>query len=235
MARKYFGGLKPSVIPKLKPRHEVKQLGTQRVTVKIPAKVPYLIMGYKVPVLKTANKPSDAYALEVLAGLLDGGNSARLEKNLVRGRELATSVGVSYDLYARQESSFVLSAVPANKVATDVIEAAFKQQIQDIQNTPPDRKELDRVIAQVIASNVYQQDSNFYQAMQLGMLETVGLGWHKKQEYVAGVRAVTPEQVQAVAKKYLVDNDLTVAVLDPLPTDKNAVVPDMPVGVQNER
>jgi zinc protease len=235
LARKYFGGLKPSVIPELKPRHEVKQLGTRRVTVKIPAKVPYLIMGYKVPVLKTAKSPSDAYALEVLAGLLDGGNSARLEKNLVRGRELATSVGVSYDLYARQESSFVLSAVPANKVAADVIEAAFKQQIHDIQNTPPERKELERVIAQVIASNVYQQDSSFYQAMQLGMLETVGLGWRKKAEYVAGVRAVTPEQVQAVAKKYLVDNDLTVAVLDPLPTDKNTVVHDMPVGVQNER
>jgi len=235
LARKYFGGLKPSVIPELKPRHEVKQLGTQRVTVQVPAKVPYLIMGYKVPVLKTATKPGDAYALEVLAGLLDGGNSARLEKNLVRGREIATSVGVSYDLYARQESSFVLSAVPANNVATDVIEAAFKQQIHDIQNTPPDRKELDRVIAQVIASNVYQQDSNFYQAMQLGMLETVGLGWREKQEYVAGVRAVTPEQVQAVAKKYFVDNGLTVAVLDPLPTDKNTVVHEMPVGVQNER
>jgi len=235
LARKYFGGLKSSVIPELKPRHEVKQIGPQRVTVRVPAKVPYLIMGYKVPVLKTANKPSDAYALEVLAGLLDGGNSARLEKNLVRGREIATSVSVGYDLYARQESGFVLSAVPAKQVATDVIEAAFKQQIHDIQNTPPDRKELDRVIAQVIASNVYQQDSNFYQAMQMGMLETVGLGWRKKQEYVAGVRAVTPEQVQAVAKKYFVENGLTVAVLDPLPTDKNTVVRHMPVGVQNER
>jgi zinc protease len=49
------------------------------------------------------------------------------------------------------------------------------------------------------------------------------------------VSAVTPEQVQAVAKKYLVDADLTVAVLDPLPTDKDTVVNDASVGVQNER
>jgi zinc protease len=235
LARKYFGGLKTSLIPRLKPRHEVKQYGVQRATVKVPAKVPYLIMGYKVPVLATVAESWEAYALEVLSGLLDGGNSARLEKNLVRGRELATSVGASYDLYARQESIFVLSAIPAKQIATDVIEAALKQQIQDIQATPPNREELERVIAQVIASEVYEQDSNFYFAMQIGTLETVGLGWQKKQNYVAGVSAVTPEQVQQVAQKYFVDQGLTVAVLDPLPTDKDTVSSDARVGEKNER
>jgi len=235
LARKYFGGLQTSVIPKLKPRHEVAQYGVQRVTVKVPAKVPYLIMGYKVPVLATVAQPWEAYALEVLAGLLDGGNSARLQKNLVRGRELATSVDVNYNLYARQESSFVMSAVPANQVASDVIEAALKQQIHDIQETPPDRDELERVIAQVIASAVYEQDSNFYLAMQYGSLETVGLGWQKKQDYVAGVSAVTPEQVQQVAQKYFVDRGLTVAVLDPLPTDNNTVSSGAQAGEKYER
>jgi zinc protease len=34
-------------------------------------------------------------------------------------------------------------------------------------------------------------------------------------EYVDRIRAVTPAQVQAAAKKYLVDDTLTVAILDP--------------------
>lgn len=235
LARTYFGSLKASVIPPLKPRREVAQYGSQRVTVKVPAKVPYLIMGYKVPVLATAPEPWEAYALEVLSGLLDGGSSARLQKNLVRGDALATSAGASYDLYARQESSFILSAIPAKQISSDVIEAALKQQIQNIQQTPPERDELERVIAQVIAASVYEQDSNFYLAMQFGTLETVGLGWQKKQEYVEAVRAVTAEQVQQVAKKYFIDEALTVAVLEPLATDNNAAISELPVGEKNER
>lgn len=230
LARKYFGGLKTSVIPDLKPRHEVAQYGTQRVAVKLPAKVPYLIMGYKVPVLATAPEPWQAYALEVLSGLLDGGNSARLQKNLVRGRQLASSVGASYDLYSRQESNFVLSAMPAKDIATDVIEAALKQQIHELQQTPPDRDEMERVIAQVIASTVYEQDSNFYMAMQMGTLETVGLGWQKKQEYLDAIRAVTAEQVQQVAQKYFRDESLTVAVLEPQPIQEQTMNETMPAG-----
>jgi len=61
----------------------------------------------------------------------------------------------------------------------------------------------------------------FYQAMQLGILETINLGWQKKQEYLKNIQAVTAEQVQAVAKKYLVKDKLTVAVLDPLPIVEN--------------
>jgi zinc protease len=225
LANKYFGPLKTSVIPEVKPRREAAQYGTQRVTVKLPAKVPYLIMGYKVPVLSTAAEADawEVYALEVLSGLLDGGSSARLQKNLVRGSELATSVGASYDLYALHDSSFILSAVPSNDIPTDRIESALKAEIRAVQQEPPTRQELDRVIAQVIASKVYEQDSNFYLAMQIGSLETTGLGWQTKQAYVDRVQSVTPEQIQQVAQKYFVDEGLTVAVLDPLPLTEKTV------------
>jgi zinc protease len=76
------------------------------------------------------------------------------------------------------------------------------------------------VKAQVVAANVYSRDSVFYQAMQVGRLAAIGLDWRMLDEYVQRVNAVTAEQVQAVARKYLVDSNLTVAVLDPLPIDK---------------
>jgi len=66
---------------------------------------------------------------------------------------------------------------------------------------------------------VYEKDSVFYQAMQLGQLETVGLGWELMDEYVAHLSAVTPEQVRTVAAKYLVPEVRTVARLDPQPLD----------------
>jgi len=51
--------------------------------------------------------------------------------------------------------------------------------------------------------------------MQIGMLETVGLDWHLADEYVDRIRAITPEQVQKVARKYLTEDRLTIAVLQP--------------------
>jgi len=59
----------------------------------------------------------------------------------------------------------------------------------------------------------------FYQAMQIGMLETIGLEWQLTDQYVENVQAVTAEQVQAVANKYFKDKGLTVAELTPMPLD----------------
>ena len=161
------------------------------------------------------------YALEVLAGVLDGGSSARLSKNLVRGQEIASSAGASYGMSARHESLFVLSAIPNDEVAIEVLEFALREEIDIIKNQLPDDKEMDRVKAQVMASSVYEKDSVFYQAMQLGILETVGLGWQRKDEYLKKIQQVTAKQVQDVAKKYLQDDRLTVAVLEPQAIDGN--------------
>lgn len=226
LAKQYFGQLPASEIPQLKPRHEAKQYGTQRIMVELPAKIPYLIMGYKAPVL-TADMVSqkdewEMYALEVLAGVLDGGNSARLSKNLVRGQEIASSASASYGMSARHETLFVLSAVPNDEVAIEVLEFALREEINIIKTQLPDDKELDRVKAQVAASQVYKQDSTFYQAMEVGMLDTIGLPWQIKDQYVDKILAVTAEQVQQVANKYLTDERLTVAVLDPLPLENGA-------------
>ena len=56
----------------------------------------------------------------------------------------------------------------------------------------------------------------------MGTLETVGLGWKTLDDYVPQVQAVTPEQVRAVARKYLIDDRLTVATLEPLPLNRNS-------------
>ncbi len=94
-----------------------------------------------------------------------------------------------------------------------------------MKDTLVNESELARVKAQVVAGNVYELDSIFYQAMQIGMLETVGLGWPMLDEYVDKIRAVTAEQVRAVARKYLLKDQLTVAVLEPVSTELNMEPP----------
>lgn len=217
LAEKYYGPLKPSNnIPVLKPRLEAPQYGERRIKIKVPAKLPYLVFGYKVPSLKTAEKDWEPYALEVLAGILSGGDSARLPRQLVRKQQVAASIDTGYDLITRQSGLFIFDAIPSAKFSVDDVEKAIYKQIDLLKTTLVTEKELNRIKAQVVASDVYEKDSVFYQAMVLGQLETVGLPWSTANDYVAKVRAVTPEQIQQVVKKYFVDSQKTVAVLEPV-------------------
>jgi len=217
LARKYYGPIPSSGVATIKPREEPPQAGTRRVELAIPAEVPMIYMGYKVPALVNTEDAREAYALEVIDGILSGGDSARFARDLVRGRQIAASAGAGYGLYDRLDTLFTLSGVPANGHTVVELEQAFREQITSLRDHPVSQAELARIKAQVVASNIYEQDSVFYQAMQLGRLETAGLGWQRLDEYVAGVKAVTAADVQAAARKYFVDDTLTVAELKPLP------------------
>ncbi len=216
MARQYFGDIKSREIKASKPRVEQPQTGTRRVTVKAIAKVPYIMLGYKVPSLATAENDWEAYALSVLGGVLDGGRSARLSKRLVREKELVSGAGAGYNLFARYPTLFLFDATPTEQHSIAEVEQALYEEIKDIQQNLVSEEELDRVKAQVIASEVYQQDSVQRQATVIGSLETVGLGWKEMGEYRQRINAITAEQVREVAQKYLIEDRLTVALLQPI-------------------
>jgi len=220
LARKYFGDFKPSDIQPPKPRAEPAQKGERRIVVKAPAELPSLIMGYHAPSLVTASEPWKAYALEVLAGVLDGGQSARLERELVRGKQIAAGASASYGLSDRLDTLFTLNATPASGHDVEQLEQALRDQVKRVRDELISKEELARIKAQVTAAKVYERDSVFYQAMQIGTFATVGLDWHEADRYAERINAVTPEQVRAVAREFLIDDQLTVARLDPQPIDR---------------
>lgn len=223
LAKQHFGKLKSKVLPARKPQVEPTQIGERRVVVKAPAKLPYLLMGYHVPALANYETDWEPYALEVLAGVLSGNPAARLNQKLVRETQLAIDASAGYDLLSRgRQSVFALDGTPSEGKTVVELEAALLQQIEKIKASGVTLEELNRVKAGVIAADVYQRDSMFYQGMQLGTIETIGFPWKILQDYPAKLRAVTPEQVQAVAKKYLLKDNLTIATLDPQPMDPNA-------------
>ncbi len=220
MAKKYFGDFKPSSIEPPKPRIEPQQKGERCITVKAPAELPSLIMGYHAPSLVTADAPWKAYALEVLAGVFDGGESARFERELVRGQQIAASASASYGLTDRLDTLFTLSGTPANGHDIGQLEKALRSQVKRVRDELISNDELARIKAQVTAAKVYERDSVFYQAMQIGTLATVGLDWHEGDKYAERINAITPEQVREVAREYLSEDQLTVAHLEPLPIDR---------------
>jgi len=219
MAQRHFGPLKASDLKPLKPAAEPRQVGETRVNVRIPARQPYLLMGYKTPSVGRADEPWEPYALYVLSSVLDGGSSARLSRDLVRGRGIAASAGADYAIYSRLSGMFLLDGTPTDGHGVDELEKALRGAVARLREELIDESELKRVVTQAIASKVYQADSLFYQAMEIGSLETIGLDWRIIDQEIAALKAVTAEQVRSVAQRYLVDDNLTVATLHPLPMD----------------
>ena len=215
VTKNHIAAIPKRTIAALKPRDEAPQLGPRRVVVRAPAKVPYVLMGYKAPVLKTAAEKWEPYALEMLASVLSASRSSRFSKILVRDKQIAIDASAGYNMHSMYDEMFMVDATPAPGKTVEEVEQALREQLNRLKTEKVSDAELERIKAQVIANDVYEKDSVFYQAMALGILETVGLGWPKVDEYLENIKAVTPEQVQQVAQKYLVDDHLVVAILEP--------------------
>lgn len=227
LAKQHFGKLKAKKLPVRKPQVEPEQLGRRSAVIKAPANLPYLAMGFHTPTLSESEANTvqnwEPYALDVLAGVLSGNDSARLNQQLVRETALAVDVGAGYDSATRGRLSlFELVATPSEGKTVKDLEEALLAEIDKIKKDGVTQKELDRVKAAVIAADIYQRDSMFYQGMQIGQLETMGYSWRLIKDYPEKLKAITSEQVQAVAKKYLIKDNMTVATLDPQPIDPNA-------------
>ena len=120
---------------------------------------------------------------------------------------------------------FFIDGVPAPGTSVAELEAALRAALRKVVDDGVSEEELKRVKAQVIASQVFQRDSIFYQAMQMGMLNTVGLPYDSTDLQLRKLREVTADQVREVARKYFVDDSLTVAVLDPQSVAPRAAAP----------
>jgi len=198
------------------------------MVVKAPAELPHLVMAYHAPTLRDVANDWQPYALSVLAGVLDGNDSARLNRVLVREQQIATAIGAGYGNTSRGPTLFSLEATPAPGKSLDELEAALREQLQSIVRDGVSEEELRRVRAQVTAAEVYKLDSVFYQAMQIGQMESIGLSHRDLPVMLQKLQAVTAAQVQQVAHEILQDDQLTIAVLDPQPlSDKPKPKPEM--------
>ena len=217
MAQRYYGAIPKHMLPVRRNYTEPQQLGIKRLVVKAPAELPQLVMAYHTPVIKNPEQDWKPYALEMLAGVLDGNESARLNKHLVREQQIASSAGAGYDSTSRGPSLFTLEATPSTGKTVQDVEAALREEIALLGKDGVNEDELKRVKAQVTAAEVFKRDSLFYQAMQIGQLESIGMGHQAIPVMLEKLQAVTAEQVQQVAQEFLQDDNLTVAVLDPQP------------------
>ena len=238
LAEAIYGQIPARAVPARKPQEEPEQTGLRRMEYRAAADQALVVLGYKVPRWTGGNAPSDqdALALTVLSAVLDGYSGARLERALVQGlssqgllgQRIADSAGASYGLMGRGPQQFTLTAVPAAGVTPAAAEAALKAELQRVARDGVGAAELKRVITQWTAGEVYQLDSVFNQARELGSYWINGMPIDTGERLMARLRTVTPAQVQSVAQRYFGDEQLTTAVLVPDASKRPATAPDRP-------
>ena len=215
LANLYFGKLTRHPSYQRKKQIEPTNLGPKFIEIHAPAKLPMLMMGYTVPSTTTAKHRFEPYALELAAGILDAGNSARFSKNLIRGSHIASHADTYYNLYSRYQTQFIILGTPAKNRTHDELKRMLLKEIKRLQNELVPESELARVKTQIIAPKTFEKDSIFGQAMEIGLLETLGLSTETAETFTDKIKGITAQQIQEVAKRYFRDNAITEARLYP--------------------
>ena len=216
LVQKYYGAAAAHELPVRKPQIEPPQKGIKQVQVKAPADNAQLAMAWKAPRLEPGKLDDvEPYALELLTAVLDGYDNARLNRTLVKQEKVVNDVGVGYDMVSRGPELFLIGATMAKGKTVDQAQGSIRKALEEVKQKGILESELKRIKVRILSEQIYKRDSIFGQAMEIGGTEMAGFSWKDIDYMLEKMQTITPEQVQAVAKKYLVDSGLTIAVLDP--------------------
>jgi len=216
VVEKYYGAIPMHELPVRKPQIEPPQKGIKQVQVKAPADNAQLAMAWKVPRLEPGKLDDpEPYALELLTAVLDGYDNARLNRVLVKQEKVVNDVGVGYDMISRGPELFLINASMAKGKTVAQAQASIRKSLEELKQKGILESELKRIKVRILSDQIYKRDSIFGQAMEIGGTEMAGFSWKDIDYMLEKMQTITPEQVQAVAKKYLVDEGLTIAILDP--------------------
>jgi predicted Zn-dependent peptidase len=211
LAEKYFGAIPRRPPPAPVDAGEPEQDGERRSVVRRRAELPAVLIGYKAV---RAGDP-DRAVFDIVGKLLSGGESSRLERDLVRQHEVAT--GVEADLqWGIDAELFVVEAKSRpGRTAAD-LEKRIDAVLADLAKKPVPDAELAKAKTQLQAESLRAMKTVSGKANQLGFFETV-LGDYRALFRVEDEwNAVTAADVQRVVSTYLVPAKRTVVVLEPL-------------------
>ena len=189
---------------------EPPQMGERRIILKKEAELPFVLMFYHAPNLKSP----DNFALDLLTVVLAGGRSSRLYYDLVYQKRLARSVDANYSSVSLNPSGFTITAQLMPGKQPQEVEHEIDALLDKIKSELISERELQKAKNQIESSFIFAQDSIFGQAMKIGYYEATG-GWRQMDQYIEGIRRVTREDIRRVAKEYLERDRRTVGVLIP--------------------
>jgi len=207
LAEKYFGRLPRGPLPAPVDTVEPPQQGEKRVAVASPAQ-PFMAIAYKRP----DQYDRDDATFDVLSDILSGGRTGLIYKDLVRDKKIALGAGSQPTFPSgKYPALFLFFVAPSSGHTVEENEKAVYQVIEHMKTEKADAASLQRVKTKLRAELIRKLDSNSGLAAELCSYAVAYGDWKKLFTELEDYDKITADDVQRVAKTYLVETGRTVA------------------------
>jgi zinc protease len=209
----------PDLPPRVRPS-EPEQNTKRTVTLRDPrVSVPSFQKSWVVPSYRTA-KDGEAEALDLLSEILGGSVRSRIYQELVVRTGIASGAGATYSGTFLGETSFSIYGSPRGQAGIEQVEGAIDAEIRKLIKDGVTEGELEKAKNRYVRSMIFARDDQSDMANIYGSILATGGTVAEVEAWPDRIKAVTAEQVRAVAAKYL-NPDRSVAgyLLPPAPAE----------------
>ncbi|HEY4886255.1 MAG TPA: pitrilysin family protein [Myxococcales bacterium] len=217
LVEKYFGPIPRGPQPPPVTAKTLPHTQEVRETLRDQVQLAKVLIGYVGP------KPLENPAIGPLVRVLAGGKSSRLYHDLVYEKKIAQDVSANWDPSMQLGGIFEITATVQAGHTPEEVEAALSEEVRRLREAPPSPEELERA-KRNLESGLFAQLENVGgfggKADQLNFFEMWARDPAAFTRNLDATLAVTPAQVQAVARQYL--NDEQRVVITVLPEQKQA-------------
>jgi predicted Zn-dependent peptidase len=208
LAAEYFGRLQKHTLPDPITTTEPEQEGPKSTDISSPAQ-PMEFVAYHRPDQYDKDDP----VFDVLSGLLSGGRTSIMYRDLVRDKKLALEAGAEAQFPGgKYPSLFFFYLIPGlghtaleNEKELDVI-------LQNLKKEKVDEAALARVKTRTRAGLIRQLDNNEGLAQLLASYHANYGDWKKLFTSIDEIDKVTADDVQRVVRQYFTPSNRTVAL-----------------------
>ena len=202
LVERYFGDIPPGKKPAPVTAKEPKQKGERRIELKADAE-PLLIIAFHKP---SVTSPDD-YVFDAINSILGQGRVSRLRKKLVVEKQIAADIAVFDAPGSRYPNLFVITATPHLTHTLKDLEHAILDELDILKREPVSQRELQRILNGIEFDEAARMSSNGGLARSLTEFEAVTGSWRYLIEYRRKIAAVTPTDIQRVAREYFTDEN----------------------------
>jgi len=202
---------------------EPEPFGPKRIQVSLPAQLPMLAVTIPVPVWQPGKNDTQAAALALATHILAGGRSARMTRELVDKQRKAFTASAGYDPFSMGLDLWYAYALLGPKQTSAAFETALWKLLDDMTQKPVSVAELAAAKRNMIAANVFAQDSLYLRAKQIGRMEVVGIGASNRNAWLTAIEKVSAKDIQDAVKRWLQPARSTTGILQPLHKTKPEV------------
>jgi zinc protease len=218
LAEKYYSPVKPHPVPsRAMVAEPPKVAGTGLHTKSSRVAETRWSRSYLAPSYRSGDTRA-AYALQVLAEVLGGNATSVLYKSLVVEAGVALGAGAYYDPGVRGEGVFGFYATPKRAVKLADFEAKLDAVVKAALAGALTADEIERAKKRMVTAAIYAQDGLSGPARMVGAALAGGRSLADVQDWPERIGAVTLDEVNAVARKVIRDDQGVTAVLLPEPT-----------------